>query len=120
MNTAGAPRQYKVEDMIEDLKKYLESHEDPIMQEFLLGVPYCKDTLHRYKKESTILSDTIKKLHYKQELRTIRNVEDGSMPVAWAIFKMKQPIYGWTDKQVIEQTIVDTSILDSMLNQLDE
>ena len=116
----GVPRQYTAQEMIEDLREYISKTDDPMIEEFLLGVPYCKDTLHRHKAESKELSDTIKEIHNRQQVRTVRKVEQGEMPVAWAIFKMKQPVYGWTDKQVIEQTIKDTTVLDSVLEQLDE
>ena len=118
-NKVGAPRQYNAQEMIDDLRAYIDSNDNPIIEEFLLSVPYCKDTLYRFKAESTILSDTIKELHCKQEVRTVHRVENGDMPVAWAIFKMKQPVYGWTDKQTIDATIKNTSVLDKMLEQLE-
>jgi len=105
--TAGAPRQYTAEGIIKLLNEYIENEDNPTVEGFLLDTddaPNSKDTLYRYEKESEELSNAIKKLHMKQQRRTVNLAEKGEIPTAWAIFKMKQQCYGWTDKQVVEAT----------------
>lgn len=99
---AGRPKKYKAEDIAKRLDKYIEDCEDPMIQEFCLLDGVSKDTIYRLAKECVQLSDTIKKCHAKQEIRTVRKVQAGEMNPTWAIFKMKQRQYGWTDKQEIE------------------
>jgi len=118
-NPVGAPRQYTAQQMIDDLRVYIDENDNPILEEFLLSVPYCKETMHRHKAESIELANIIKELHCKQEVRTIKRVENGDMPVAWAIFKMKQRQYGWTDKSELEIAAKNTTVLDAMLKQLE-
>lgn len=108
---AGAPKQYHGEEVAKDLIEYIESTDDPIIEEFCIkkGNP-CKETLYRIAKECKELSNAIKKCHAKQEVRTSRLAEKGEMPTAWAIFKMKQPCYGWSDKQQVESTNVNVNL----------
>lgn len=99
------PKVYKAEEVAKDLEKYIKETEDPMIEEFCLPKDRPgKDTLYRLEKECTKLSDAIKSCHAKQQVRTVRNVEAGKMNPTWAIFKMKQPCYGWTDKQEIEHS----------------
>lgn len=98
---AGRPRTVDIKDLIEKLNIYIEESNDPMVVEFCGNYGISKDTIYRYAKESTELTDSIKRLHGKQEKRTVKLAEAGEIPTAWAIFKMKQKQYGWTDKQEI-------------------
>ncbi len=102
---AGAPKQYHGDKVTKDLIDYIEKADDPIIEEFCLtkGNP-CKETLYRIAKECKELSNAIKRCHEKQMLRTQRLAEKGEINTTFAIFKLKQPCYGWTDKQVVEST----------------
>lgn len=107
-NKGGRPPIYSADKIADDLLKYLENTDDPMVEEFCLikGNP-TRDTIYRLEKENDRLSDTIKKVHAKQQIRTVKLVEAGAMNPTWAIFKMKQRVYGWTDKQEIEQLNVN-------------
>ena len=94
---------YKAEDVNQSLNDYIDSTDNPMMQEFcaVKGNP-SDDTIYALMKDYKPLSATIKRLHRKQEQRTINLVESGQLNPVWAIFKLKQPCYGWTDKQQVE------------------
>ena len=96
----GRPRTYKAEDIAEQLNEYIDGSNDPYIEEFCLPKDRpSRDTVYRLAKECQELSDTIKRCLLKQDLRTMRGVEDGSIPASWGIFKKKQKAYGgWTDK----------------------
>ena len=99
---AGRPKIYVTEDLTQDLIIYTENEDNPTVAKFCLHRGICRETLYRHAKESNKLANTIKMLHLKQEARTIDLMEAGELAPAWAIFKMKQKCYGWTDKQEIE------------------
>jgi len=98
---AGRPREYTAEELKKDLDEYIKNESNPTVAKFCLSKYMSKETIYRYAKESQELSNSIKCLHLKQESRTIDLMEQGELAPAWAIFKMKQKCYGWTDKQEI-------------------
>ncbi|WBK39965.1 terminase small subunit [PinkBerry-associated phage LS06-2018-MD08] len=114
------PRKYNAEDIQKSLSVYIEGNDDPMIEEYIMGQPFSKSTLHDYARDNELLSDTIKDLHNKQQVRTVRGVEAGKIPVAFGIFKLKQKQYGWTDKHEVEQTIKDVTVLDDVLEQLND
>jgi len=102
--TAGRPKIYDSKEITKDLLIYIENTADPMIEEFVLNSAFSGDTLYRLAKDDEKLSETIKNVHKKQSIRTQRLVEAGDMNPTWAIFKMKQPCYGWTDKQEVVNT----------------
>ena len=106
-NPVGAPRQYNAEQINKDLIAYMNSTDDPYVEEFILSQPFVADTFYRYVNESKELSDTTKRIHAKQMMRTVRKAESGDINSTFAIFKLKQKCYGWTDKQEIDQNIAN-------------
>jgi hypothetical protein len=66
--------------------------------------PFNPETLYRLAKENERLSNTIKRVHEKQKMRTIRKAESGEINTTFAIFKLKQKCYGWTDKTELEHS----------------
>lgn len=101
----GAPFVYNALELAERLQTYTDSTDDPMVEEFCLvkGNP-TRDTLYRLEKDCKELSDTIKRLHSKQQVRTVKKAEAGEMNPTFAIFKLKQKCYGWTDKQEVEHS----------------
>lgn len=104
-NLGGRPPIYDPEVIADELLEYIENSDDPMIEEFCYLNPYSKDTVYRLEKKCERLSDAIKKLHAKQMIRTIRMAEKGKMNPTWAIFKMKQPCYGMTDKQEVDLSV---------------
>ena len=103
-NKGGRPRIYNADQINEDLVVYMNSTDDPYVEEFILSQPFAPDTFYRLAKTSQTLSDTIKRLHAKQMMRTVRKAEVGDINSTFAIFKLKQKCYGWSDKQEVEHS----------------
>ncbi len=98
------PKKFDADKLAKELEKYIALNEDPIVQEFCHEQKVSRDTLYRLAKENQTLSDNIKDLHSKQEVRTVRKAEAGEINATFAIFKLKQRCYGWTDKQEMEHS----------------
>lgn len=104
---AGRPRIYNADDIKAKLDEYIDSTDDCIIDEFLLNERMPAKTLYQYAKESEELSNSIKRCHQKQALRVQRGAQNGTINPTFAIFKLKQPCYGWTDKQEVTSTNVN-------------
>jgi hypothetical protein len=99
---SGRKRIYDAEVIAKQLDSYIENSEDPMIEEFCLINKMSKDTIYRLDKECDALAYAIKKCSIKQEIRTVRKAESGEINTTFAIFKLKQKRFGWTDKQEIE------------------
>jgi len=106
-NPGGQPKTYDAEVILKDLIKYMDSTDDPYVEEFILSQPFAPDTFYRYAKENQTLSDTVKRLHAKQAMRTVRKAESGDINCTFAIFKLKQKCYGWSDRQEIDMAVTE-------------
>ena len=118
--TMGRPRIYDAEVLATELNEYIDNTSDPMIEEYCLNTGVSKDTVYRLEKECQNLSDAIKRCHAKQQIRTVKRVEEGEMNPTWAIFKMKQPCYGWTDKQVIESENINHNLNDDVSELTEE
>ena len=114
----GRQRIYSAEDLDRLLSEYIDNTSDPIIEEFCLINRMSRDTLHRYSQESVNLSDTIKRCHAKQIIRTQRLAESGDINTTFAIFKLKQRCYGWTDKQEIDQVNVNVDMSEAEADEI--
>ena len=103
------PRIYNADDIRVKLDAYIDSTDDCLIDEFLLNEYMPAQTLYRLAKESEALNDSIKRCHHKQALRVQRGAENGTINPTFAIFKLKQPCYAWTDKQEVTNTNVNFS-----------
>ncbi len=106
-NLLGAPNKCTPEEKSEIYKafeKYVDDEEYPTVVSFCAN----HDTAIKYKLISQNLKDweqfslLIKRANDKQADFTEEQVKKGKMNPTWAIFKLKQPAFGWTDKQQIE------------------
>jgi hypothetical protein len=98
----GRTSTYNADDLAIELEIYVDGSDDPYIEEFCLNRGVTRDTIYRLEKTNQHLSDTIKKCHAKQQMRTIRGAENGTINSTFAIFKLKQKCYGWTDKQELD------------------
>ena len=114
----GRPNIYNAEDINKDLIEYMNNTDDPYVEEFILTQPFSPDTFYRLAKQCGDLSDTIKALHLKQAMRTIRKAESGDINTTFAIFKLKQRCYGWTDKQEVEQVNLNYDMSEDEANEI--
>lgn len=109
-------RKYNISDIIKKLSEYIDREEYPIIAEFAYQYPVPRQYIYEMEKnkdredlteeERSIyirLSDTIKKLHDKAEVYLLKKEPNQ----AKAIFVLKQPAYGYTDRQ---EVVNDTQI----------
>lgn len=115
----GRPPLYNAEEVTKNLIDYIESSSDPYIEEFCMfeGNP-SKDTVYRLEKDYSPLSDAIKRCHEKQKLRTVRAAELGEINPTFAIFKLKQKCYGWTDKQEVVNTNLNHEMSEAEADEI--
>lgn len=88
---------YDKQIILERLNKYIESVPDPMIQEFCIDRDNpSRDTIQEWCKTDKDFSVTVKRLLDKQELFLARAKDIN--PVM-AIFRLKQPVFGYKDKQ---------------------
>ena len=104
-NPGGRPKVYDPNDIAELMEQYYNESDDPYVEEFQIQQGLTSELIYRLAKEDEKISKTIKAIHEKQKMRTVRKAEVGEINPTFAIFKLKQKCYGWTDKQEIDQTI---------------
>jgi hypothetical protein len=108
------PKIYDKDKIHEQLEQFIEDNEDPTIPGFCCkkDMP-CKDTLYEWCKEDSRFSDSIKRLVGKQEAFLIRAKDINPI---MAIFRLKQPQHGYTDKQQIDtnvtQRVINVNITD--------
>lgn len=98
------PRTIDVNDLIEKLNAYIDETEEPMITEFCLKYGISKSRLYELKAEYQELTDSIKKAISKEEQFLVQNAERNKINPIFAIFRLKQPCFGWKDKQEIETT----------------
>jgi hypothetical protein len=115
----GRPIKYTYKErlaLLEALEKYIEAEEYPTMPKFCIAHGIAKQRIYAWAKEEAENRDTkrkyplaehfselIKRMDNKQENFIEQNAMQGNIPVAFAIFKLKQQGIGWTDR--IDQNI---------------
>jgi hypothetical protein len=105
----GRPSKVTPEQKLEVWKafeKYVDDEEYPTVVGFCSNnktawkYDILRDDLNRWDPFRTL----IKKALIKQEQFTEEQVLKGKLNPTWAIFKLKQPAFGWTDKQEVEHS----------------
>ena len=113
----GRPIKYshkEKKEILDALKTYVEVEEYPTMPKFCVAHKISKQRLYEWAKGENENADTITKyplkeffdeliqrMNNKQEQFIEENVMRGHIPTAFAIFKLKQRSFGWTDRQEI-------------------
>lgn len=98
----GRPRKYDINDVIEKFEEYIKKEEEPLVQEFALNYGISRPRLYELAEENKELSDTIKKAIEKQEVFLLKGATRGQLNPTFCIFRLKQPCFGYNDKQEIE------------------
>lgn len=106
-NPGGRPKVYDPADIAELMEKYYIECDDPYVEEFAIKNGFTTELIYRVAKENDKISSTIKAIHEKQKMRTVRKAEVGEINPTFAIFKLKQKCYGWTDKTEVQSTNVN-------------
>lgn len=106
-----------IDKLIEYIHKYTDCTAFPLVAEVAYAYPIDKDYIYeiiRGEKRKDICESTreglalsLKRLHRKAEMHIISSAAAGRMPYTLAIFLLKQPHFGYTDRQDVA---VDTHI----------
>jgi hypothetical protein len=115
------PRKYNVDDIIEKMDKYIRQNDEPLIQEFILDYGISKAHLYELEKESEGLSDAIKKCIQKQEVYLLRNASVKAIDPVFTMFRLKQPCFGYKDKQEVESKNINLNkdMSDMGLEEID-
>lgn len=89
-------------EIIENLDKYVSNTEVPIFAEFCYENDYSREYLYDLAKNNKQLSYAIKNCITKKEAQLERLALQKNVDVTMAIFSLKQ--LGWRDKQDVEHS----------------
>ena len=92
------PRIYDADVIADKLAEYTANTEEPLIQEFCVRENISDETLRRLRAENTALDGAIKNAIKKQEVALLRNGSTGKINPVFAIFRLKQPQFGYTDR----------------------
>ena len=108
-NLLGRPKIYNVDDIVEKLNKYIDDTEEPMILEFCVNYGINRQYLYELRdkelvKDNKSLADTIKRAIEKEEMFLLKNAERQKINPVFAMFRLKQPAFGYKDKTEIETT----------------
>lgn len=109
-NLGGRPYTIDWNDIADRLEKYVEETEQPFLQEFCLIEDVSRANFYEQMNRFQRLADVHKKLLDKQELYILKNAPTGKYNPVFAIFRLKQPSFGYTDKSESIHTIEVTAV----------
>lgn len=106
----GKPRnKYNIADMVVKIDEYIEKTKaegkHPILKECCLENDWTYDYVMQLQREHEALSQSIKKLLAWKEVMIERGTLAGDYDKTMAIFILKQPAHGWSDKPVSKEGI---------------
>lgn len=111
-NQGGIDKKHTAEEVADKLLAFLEKEDDPRLSKFAKDYYISEDTVERLAKENSRICGIIKIIFSKQREYIIENVQNGKIAPPWGIFRMKQPVHGWTDKQDINAYIESQNKID--------
>jgi hypothetical protein len=101
----GRPNKYNPDEICDKLNKYINSTVDPVLSEFLIDESNPGNTrFWELVKGHEGLADAIKRLQMKQEVYLVR-CGYGDLPPAMAVFRLKQPQHGYTDRSEVKHDV---------------
>ncbi len=107
------PREINIQDVIKEFDVYVDETEYPMVKEFALNYRISTSRLYDLIKENDELSDTKKRCLTKAEIYLNKKLAEGKTNPTGKIFLLKQPAFGYTDKQAIDHSggmvIIDES-----------
>jgi hypothetical protein len=109
-NKVGRPVKFDAADMTKALESFISQNDEPLIQEFIMNYNISSSRFYDIAKDNKELKDTIKRAVDKQELYLIKNAQKGLINPTFAIFRLKQKQFGWSDKQEIESTNTNYNI----------
>lgn len=90
------PKTGRYDNVVEELNKYTDETDIPILAEFCYQRNYTRDWLYRMAKDNEALDIAIKRCTGKKESVLERGALTGTLNQTMAIFSLKQ--LGWKDK----------------------
>ena len=110
--------------LLEKFDKYIMETDYPIIKEFCVKEGYSYDTIEDLKRKLPALAQTIKRALQKAESYIERNALHNKVNPVFSMFRLKQPCFGWTDKQEIainkEPTKISLDELDKLEKEADK
>lgn len=110
---AGRPKKFDINDIIEKLEQYIADNEEPMILEFCVNYGINRSYLYELSEKEANnnndyrLTDTIKRAIQKEECFLVKNAERQKINPVFAMFRLKQPAFGYKDKQEVESTNVN-------------
>lgn len=112
------PFKYDWDKVVKDLKQYINNTDDPQLKEFCLSDEQPSyDHINEVCKENTELNHTVKQLIQKQEVFLSRAKDINPI---MAIFRLKQPVHGYRDKQEIDHSVEQKTIIVNMIGDIND
>lgn len=111
------PIEYEVNEVAKAFDEYINNNEEPLIQEFCLNYGMSRPNLYVMKEKYKEIEEAMDKCLTKQEIYILRNAQ--RINPALAIFRLKQPTFGYKDRQEIENTVtVKEDKLDDILRAM--
>ena len=94
------------EKLVENFEKYITETDYPIIKEFCVEYGYSYFYVEELKNKLPDLAQTIKRCLAKAEVYLEKNALHNKINPIFAMFRLKQPCFAWTDKQ---ELAIDTA-----------
>ena len=112
---------YDAEELAKKLLIYAdEAKPYPTIRQFLYKNKLTRTRFYEIAKESKILTDAIDLMHSKAEYVVEFLTAAGKMNSSFGLFKLKQPVFGWTDrseKEVDTKPVININIPEFKENE---
>ncbi|QGZ99422.1 hypothetical protein [Dehalobacter restrictus] len=97
-NPNGRPKEYDPEIIADRLEQFIKDNDQPFIQQFCLDEDISKQSFYNLCNSNKRLLDANKKALDKQELFILNNAPTGKYNPVFGIFRLKQPCFGYVDK----------------------
>ena len=98
------PVKFNPDDVAKAMNDYTDSCNDPLIKEFCLEYGISDERVRQLAENNTALFGAIKRLLAKQEIHLVRDGAANRINPTMAIFRLKQPVFGYTDKQEVKMS----------------
>ncbi len=104
VNKGGHPVTLNPDDIADKLEQYIAVTDMPYIERFALEYPISIESLRRLRESNKRLDGALKKALTKQELYLNEMASHNKINPTFAIFKLKQPQFGYSDRPVDNAT----------------
>lgn len=96
--------------IVEQFNKYIQDTDYPIIKEFCVLHGYSYGYLEELKLRIPEIAETIKRCLSKAEVYLEKNALHNKVNPVFAMFRLKQPCFAWTDRQDIHVNEMPTKL----------